>query len=1318
MKQNGRLCDLVEIINFTERISTRIHGIATETEIYRIIREESEKSTYIVAILLLRDDKKVLEIVEAPLPSQKLKAAEKTAGLTIKGYAIDLNKSHTCNQVIHEGETVHVTVDSVVKELFPPPVAQSILEILGSTNKYSILTPLKRDEEIIGAVAVTSPEMAEHFIPSVRNLAKHISTALELSSIHREHMRIEKEKDRILNTLEKRVRELYLLYKIDEIFKKKTEIGEILKEIVQLIPSSGQYPESTGSRITLEDHTITENFSETPWILRAPIRVQEKEVGTVEMCYLEEKPFLDEEKKLLDSVAGRLGEFLERKQTEKSLRMAEKKFRDIFDYANDAVFIHEMEGHFLEVNRTACERLGYTREELLELTPMEIDAPEYSKLVPDRIEELKRKGSLFFETVHVTKDGKKIPIELNSRTIEFEGKPAILSIARDITERIQTEEALQQSEFCYRTLFENMPIGIGITTPDGRTLACNDALARMTGYSKAELEQINVRDTYQNPEERDLLLKKMQETGAVHDFEVGLKHRDGSPYWATLTVASGVLAGREVLLIMARDITEQKLAEQKLRESEEKYRDLVENIHDVIYVINENGVLTYVSPAIESVLGYTALEAAGHSFQEFIYEEDLPSVRKNFQATLSGQTTANEYRIMTKSGKPLWMRTSSRPLFTEGHVSGVQGVIVDVSELKRVEDELKYRLDFEEIITAISTYFINLAPDEVDQGIQLALEKIGKFTEVDRCDVFLLHDNYTKMSNTHEWCAEGIESEKDRLQGLDVRTFEWGINELKKLEVLNIPHVLNLQEGADKEALQNEGIQSLLCVPIFIGGVLFGFIVLESLRTERTWSDDVISMLKIAAEIFANALERKRSEEALRESEQQYHSTIDSMGNAIHVVDSNLRIIFFNKFLEKWVRGIGLTTDVVGRNIFEAFPFLPDRIRDEYDQVFSTGKTLITEETTLIEGRKFVTDTRKIPVFEEGKVQRVVTVVDDITERKKSEDKLRESEEKFRGIAERNFDAIFELDSEGHVLYISPAVQRITGYAPDEICGKWVMNFIHEERKREFGHVLANLAKGETIEGLQMEVKGKNGSLVIIEFNASPVIKDGKVIGVQGVVRDITERKRAEERIRTSLREKEVLLREIHHRVKNNLQVVSSLLNLQSEHIKDTLYTEMLKESQNRIRTMSLIHEKLYQSENVADIDFTEYIQSLVNGLLRSYKAERVTVTVDVGDVSLNMDAAIPCGLIINELVSNSLKHAFPDKRTGEIVVTLYADRGFNTLVIRDNGIGIPDSVDFRDTDTLGLDLVITLAEEQLKGTITLDKRGGTLFKITFPQVI
>ncbi|GAH50776.1 unnamed protein product, partial [marine sediment metagenome] len=214
----------------------------------------------------------------------------------------------------------------------------------------------------------------------------------------------------------------------------------------------------------------------------------------------------------------------------------------------------------------------------------------------------------------------------------------------------------------------------------------------------------------------------------------------------------------------------------------------------------------------------------------------------------------------------------------------------------------------------------------------------------------------------------------------------------------------------------------------------------------------------------------------------------------------------------------------------------------------------------------------------------------------------------------------------------------------------------------------------------------------------------------------ITERVRAEEQIKASLAEKTVLLKEIHHRVKNSLQTVVSLLNLQANRIEDEQMLSIIRESQSRVFTMALIHEELYQSTNLARVDFSRYVQGLVSQVFYLYdvSAADITIQADVEEVALDIDTAVWCGLIVNELVSNSLKHAFPEGRSGVVRVELRPEEDKYFLMVSDTGVGLPEDLDWQNTDTLGLYLVNTMVGG-LSGEIELDCSEGTKFKITFP---
>jgi len=346
----------------------------------------------------------------------------------------------------------------------------------------------------------------------------------------------------------------------------------------------------------------------------------------------------------------------------------------------------------------------------------------------------------------------------------------------------------------------------------------------------------------------------------------------------------------------------------------------------------------------------------------------------------------------------------------------------------------------------------------------------------------------------------------------------------------------------------------------------------------------------------------------------------------------------------------------------------------------------------------------------------VVGFQEDITERKRAEE---DRERLFKAI-EIAKEAVSIQSPDLITVYENDAMANLFGYEKGELIGKHV-SILNADATSEatMRQIVEDIGKDGYWEG-EVHNKRKDGS-EFLTYASTTAIKDrdGKIINFISAQHDITERKQAEEKIKTSLKEKELMLREIHHRVKNNMQIISSLLNLQAQNIKDKESLEMFKESQNRVRSMALIHERLYQSKDFTRIDFADYVQGLISHVFTAYRVSPSppTVKVDTKDMLLDINTAIPCGLIINELISNSMKHAFPDGRKGRLTVSMKRiNKKKIELMVSDTGIGFPEDIDFRNTNTLGLQLVITLVE-QLDGTIELDRSKGTAFKITFGEI-
>jgi PAS domain S-box-containing protein len=977
-----------------------------------------------------------------------------------------------------------------------------------------------------------------------------------------------------------------------------------------------------------------------------------------------------------------------------------------------------------------------------------------------------------------------------------------------------------------------------------------------------------------------------------------------------------------------------------------------------------------------------------------------------------------------------------------------------------VRPSIRSQVQFEDLITAISTQFINLAPEEIDQGITEALKKLGRAAGVDRSAVFLFKNGHGY--DTYEWCARGIPSIKDNLQGAPLQSYPWLMDTFVRGENIHVPRVDDLppEAGGERQLLQRLRTKSLVMVPMMLHSSPIGFLGFDSMRRERKWSDRTLALLKIAGEIFVNALERKRADEVLKESEKKYRALFEGVPVGLYrtnpkgkILDINLamaRMLGFKdtasavdrqlldffldpKDYEKalavvsgekalrnfvfqlkrvdgrvvWAQAnVNAVSDSTGRVLYLEGSLLDITLQKHEEKTLQNtanqvirhqaallelakldlsdfGSTLETvaeivsttldvdrvsiwlfdsahseirchelyergedrhdrgmvlkaeeypryfkalEESRVIAAedalndprtnefsdtylkRKGITSMMDVPVRRNGSVigiichehisaQRTwtpeeqhfaISVGDTISlsfeaaERKRME-RVNESifriseaansaqnlQELFRSIHQvisglmpaSNFyislydsvhnllsfpyfvdefdtppepkplgrglteyvlrtgqallaspEVFAELERRGEVESIGPpsidwlgvplnidgntmgalVVQTYTEglrYTEEDknilkfVCDQIAMVILRkkteeevQERERFLSSMFESIQDGISILAEDYTILRVNKAMENWYSHAQPLVgkkcyeayhlrdkaceicptrrtietseaayevvpkvgrggertgwldlysfplidkNSDQMKGVIEYVRDITERKNAEDRLQSSLEEKEVLLREVHHRVKNNMQVISSLLNLQSRHVNDPHVLEMFKESQRRIRSMALIHERLYQSSDFSHIEFAQYLRNLATHLFHSYQvdASRVKLRIEAEEVHLNINTAIPCGLIVNELVSNALKHGFPENHSGELAIDLRraAGNGY-VLRVRDDGVGFPEGLDFRKTETLGMQIVSTLAS-QIDASIELIRGQGTEFTIHFQEV-
>ena len=350
------------------------------------------------------------------------------------------------------------------------------------------------------------------------------------------------------------------------------------------------------------------------------------------------------------------------------------------------------------------------------------------------------------------------------------------------------------------------------------------------------------------------------------------------------------------------------------------------------------------------------------------------------------------------------------------------------------------------------------------------------------------------------------------------------------------------------------------------------------------------------------------------------------------------------------------------------------------------------------------------------------SMAEEIVQRRQAEEALNKTGRELSNITSNLTEGVYVLNDYGHIVFMNPEAERLLGWTMDELNERGTHDLVHFRRADgtplpfEECNMHKVIASNERFSSTDEVFVRKDGTVFPISVISGPIMEDGKVVASVTVFQDITELKRIDGQLRKSLAEKEILLREVHHRVKNNMFVIISLLSLQSGSLSDPRAIEVLRECQNRIRTMLIIYEKLYRSPDLSKVDFDEYIRDLTTSLFETYSVHpgKITLDLDIAGVSIDIEKAMPCGLIINELLSNSIKYGFPEDSSGKITVSIQpAGANEIELVVGDNGVGMPEDTDMTKAKTFGLQLVNILVD-QLDGKLQLNYEKGTEFRILF----
>lgn len=849
-----------------------------------------------------------------------------------------------------------------------------------------------------------------------------------------------------------------------------------------------------------------------------------------------------------------------------------------------------------------------------------------------------------------------------------------------MSERLRTEEKQNFQELWkeyeekYKKIVELSPCGIVIVDLKGKVTSCNKAAVEGTGFTEKEmLGKKFTRLPYLRKKDIPRYVKifgSLLQGKKPKPMKVNWVHRDGTLHTAEAHIDI-IKRKRRIIgfVSIAKDISEQKRTEEILKVNEKRYSNLFHQSNDAIFIHDMKGKILDVNQKALELFGYNKPGMLSLRIADLHPKTELEISKKAFHAIVKKGFVDFECRFKKNNGDIFHAEVSSSLFEAEGE-SLVHGVVRDITDRKRADEalrksEMRYRALFEFANDAV---FIMSTEGEQILVNNKAADMLG----------------YT------------IEELKGKPFKDIIASYEYD-DAKKKLQGLLAGKSYNPYE---RIARRNDGSE----FPVEITATLIRNLVGKPLFIQS---------------VVRDISESKKAEETLKESKEMYRTLVETSPDAVSVTDLEGNITYVSQRTLK-IHGYDHPEELIGKS---AFDFIAPEERKIAAKNLKTTleKGAVRElEYTMLkkDGTKFIGELNASLIKNvNSEPKAFISITRDITERKKAEKELSESERKFRSVVENANDAIYIISSEGF-RYVNSAFERLTGYSSREVCKKsfdfW--SIIHPDDVTKIKEREEARKRGEEVPSrYEFRILARGGKTMIVEPATVPIGEKGE-LKVMGILRDITERIRAEEKIKASLHEKDVLLKEIHHRVKNNMQIISSLLRLQARSFQNSKMSEMFKESQNRIRSMALIHEKLYQTEDFSQINFAEYIRSLTVHLFHTYRINPniVHMNTDVKEIFLDINKAIPCGLIVNELVSNSLKHAFPDNKRGEIHIRLSKNKQKKTrLSVSDNGIGLPESVNMREPKTLGLQLVSDLAR-QIEGKIRLDKSRGTAFYISF----
>ncbi|MBD1936981.1 PAS domain S-box protein [Microcoleus sp. FACHB-68] len=959
-------------------------------------------------------------------------------------------------------------------------------------------------------------------------------------------------------------------------------------------------------------------------------------------------------------------EIAEKLQVEEALRESEDRFRNLIETTSDWVWEIDENAVYTYASPKVRDLLGYEPEEVLGKTPFDLMASEEAFRVSTILGPMvaTQQPLVCVENTNIHKDGRQVILETSGAPV-FDADGVFRGyrgMARDITDRKQAEAALRESEERYRLMADHATDMIGRHTPEGVYLYTSPACRTLLGYEPDELVGHSAYEFF-HPEDVPVIQtcqSNILEQPDTYTVTYRIRRKDNRYIWFESTgrsVRNPDTDEVEALVTVSRNVTERKEAEEALREGELRLRLALNAAQMGAWDWDiEAGKITW-SQKTESIFGFArgAFSGTWEAYFHRIHPEDRQYLSEAISRSLEeGKSYDVEHRILWPDGSVHWVAAKGYVLrHPTGRPLGMSGVVMDITERKQAEEALQRQL----------------------AAVEAAMDGIAILNS--ESQYIYLNEAHVKIFGY------------DRASELAGKTWQqvYYPDEIQRFESDILPGLW--QKGSwqgEATGKKRDGTTFLADVSLTViadGGLIC---------------------------VCRDISERKQVEEILKVQER----AIAASSNGIAISDARLPdmpLIYVNPAFER-MTGYS-AAEVIGQNC----RFLQGNETDQVGlkqlrRALKEGKECsVVLRNYRKDGSLFWNELNLAPIYDDrGTLTHFIGIETDITERKQAEEALKAAKDQLRAVLDAVPGFVSWISSDLQYLGVNRHLAAYFNVSPEAFAGQELGFF---EGGLEFGEFMREFFAGSKLAANQVidaQVNGSRQSYLI----AAQKYQEGAA--AVSVAIDITERQQAQEQLKASLKEKEVLLKEIHHRVKNNLQIISSLLKLQSSYLKDPEAQALFKDSYNRVRSMALIHEKLYRSSDLAKIDLADYIRNLLGNLFSSYgiSSQAIELKLKVDNISLDVDTAIPCGLIINELVSNSIKYAFTSDLGGKICVEFSLNKANDyILLVSDNGVGLPSDFDLEQTDSLGLQLVFNLAE-QLGGTINLKTDRGTEFQIQF----